>query len=94
MNTGESKAQRIGEPLVFHMPNRLSMSRKLLYRFSIILELRSMAKKTNPAAVALGRLGGKKSAKGRMEKISPEQRKEIARNAAKVRWAKQGKKAR
>lgn len=53
-----------------------------------------MAKKKNPAAVALGRLGGKKSAEGRMEKISPEQRKEIARNAAKVRWAREGRKAR
>jgi hypothetical protein len=51
-----------------------------------------MAKKKNPAAVALGRLGGKKSAKGRMEKISPEQRKDIARNAAKARWDKTGKK--
>jgi hypothetical protein len=58
------------------------------------LECWSMAKKKNPAAVALGRLGGKKSAQGRMEKISPEERKEIARNAAKVRWAKEGKKAR
>jgi hypothetical protein len=40
----------------------------------------------NQAAVTLGRLGGLKSAKARMEKISPEQRKEIARNAANKRW--------
>jgi hypothetical protein len=56
------------------------------------LECWSMSKKKNPAAVALGRLGGRKSAQGRMEKISPEQRKEIARNAAKARWTKEGKK--
>ncbi len=42
----------------------------------------------NQAAVTLGRLGGLKSAKARMEKISPEQRKEIARKAAQIRWQK------
>ena len=42
----------------------------------------------NPAAVALGRLGGLKSAKGRMEKLTPERRKEIAQKAAQKRWAK------
>jgi len=31
---------------------------------------------------------GKKSAKARMRKISPAQRKRIARTAAKARWAK------
>lgn len=38
--------------------------------------------------VELGRKGGKKSAKARMEKIAPEQRREIARNAALARWKK------
>jgi hypothetical protein len=42
----------------------------------------------NPAAVVLGRLGGLKSAKTRMEKISPERRKEIAKKAAQSRWQK------
>ena len=40
----------------------------------------------DPAAVKLGRKGGLASAAGRMEKLSPEQRSEIARNAAKKRW--------
>ena len=40
----------------------------------------------NLAAVALGRKGGLASAKARMEKISPERRSEIARNAANARW--------
>jgi len=40
----------------------------------------------NPAAVALGRLGGLKGGKARAEKLTPEQRKEIARGAAKARW--------
>ncbi len=42
----------------------------------------------NPAAVALGRLGGKKGGKARAEKLTPEERKEIARRAAAKRWAK------
>lgn len=42
----------------------------------------------NPAAVALGRLGGLKGAKARANKLTPEQRKEIARKAAESRWLK------
>jgi hypothetical protein len=47
-----------------------------------------MAEEKNPAAVALGKLGASKGGKARAEKLSPERRKEIARRAAKVRWAK------
>lgn len=46
------------------------------------------AKEKNPAAVALGRLGGLKGGKARAEKLTPEQRKEIARIAANARWRK------
>jgi hypothetical protein len=42
----------------------------------------------NPHAVALGRLGGKKGGKARSEKLSPEERSEIAKKAAKARWDK------
>jgi len=42
----------------------------------------------NPAAVALGRLGGLKGGKARNEKLSPERRKEIAQKAAMARWKK------
>lgn len=42
----------------------------------------------NPAAVALGRLGGLKGGKARFEKLTPEQRKEIAKRAAQARWNK------
>jgi hypothetical protein len=45
--------------------------------------------KKNPAAVALGKLGGRKSRKGRMEKMTPEQRSEVARKAVTARWKKQ-----
>jgi hypothetical protein len=42
----------------------------------------------NPAAVALGRLGGEKGGKARAEKLTPEQRSEIARKAAQARWSR------
>ncbi len=41
----------------------------------------------NPAAVALGRLGGLKGGKARAEKLSAKKRKAIAKKAAQVRWA-------
>lgn len=48
----------------------------------------SMEEKKNPAAVALGRLGGLKSAAGRMKKIPAKRRSEIGRKAARARWNK------
>jgi hypothetical protein len=44
--------------------------------------------KKNPAAVALGKLGGKKGGPARAKKLSPERRKEIAKQAAASRWRK------
>jgi hypothetical protein len=41
----------------------------------------------NPAAVALGRLGGIKGGKARAASMTSEQRREIAQRAAKQRWA-------
>ena len=48
-----------------------------------------MAKKKNPHAVALGRLGGLKGGKARTAKLTPEQRTELARKAVLARWAKE-----
>lgn len=42
----------------------------------------------NPAAVELGRLGGLKGGKVRAERLTPEQRTEIAKKAAQARWKK------
>jgi hypothetical protein len=42
----------------------------------------------NPAAVALGRLGGRVGGKARAAALSPEKRAEIARKAAAKRWSK------
>ncbi len=43
----------------------------------------------NPAAVALGRLGGLKGGKARAEALSPERKREIAQKAARARWSKE-----
>lgn len=40
----------------------------------------------NPAAVALGRLGGLKGGKARANKLSAQRRAEIAKHAAQKRW--------
>lgn len=44
----------------------------------------------NPAAVALGKLGGKKGGAARAAKMTPEERAESARKAAEARWKKKG----
>jgi len=41
----------------------------------------------DPAAVALGRKGGLKGGRARADKLTAEQRSEIARRAAAARWA-------
>ena len=45
-------------------------------------------KRKNPAAVALGRKGGKKGGPARAASMTPEQRRESARKAVEARWAK------
>lgn len=42
----------------------------------------------NPAAVALGHLGGKKGGPARAKKLTPAQRSEIAKKAAEARWSR------
>ena len=42
----------------------------------------------NPAAVALGKLGGAKGGSARARNLSAAQRKEIARTAALARWSR------
>ncbi len=52
----------------------------------IPIEPKPEEKEKNQAAVELGRLGGKKGGKARAEKLTPEERSEIARKAAESRW--------
>jgi len=42
----------------------------------------------NPNAIAFGCLNGEKGGKAHAEKLTPEQRSEIARKATKTRWKK------
>jgi hypothetical protein len=42
----------------------------------------------NPAAVALGKLGGAKGGRARAAKMTPEERQESARKAAAARWTR------
>ncbi|MCP5117474.1 MAG: hypothetical protein GY953_42165, partial [bacterium] len=44
----------------------------------------------NPAAVALGQLGGLKGGPARAAKLSAKKRSEIAAKAARARWGKKG----
>jgi hypothetical protein len=46
----------------------------------------------NPAAVALGKLGGLKGGPARAAKLSSQERSAIAKKAAQSRWAAQSKK--
>jgi hypothetical protein len=55
---------------------------------SIVDSTTEEKKEKNPAAVALGRLGGIKGGAARAKKLTPEQRKEIAQKAAAKRWKK------
>jgi hypothetical protein len=49
----------------------------------------NLPKEKNPHAVALGRLGGLKGGTARKNKLTKEQRIDIARKAAKLRWDKE-----
>ena len=49
-------------------------------------------KEKNPAAVALGRLGGLKGGPARAKALTEKQRKEIGKKAAATRWEKKDRK--
>jgi len=75
------------------MPNRSRKQSNDLNQnaFSIVNQVTSGTKQEpksekNPAAVALGRLGGLKGGRARADKLSARKRKEIAQKAAKTRW--------
>ena len=80
------------------MPTRSSRSRDLnqLAKFIVDQASGKMPKEElppvkNEAAVALGRLGGKKGGAARAAKLTAEQRSEIAKKAAAGRWARSSK---
>ena len=73
-------------------PSDLSQRAKLMVELATgQVEEKDLDDGKNPAAVELGRLGGRKGGKARAESLSPERRKEIARQAATARWSKDAK---
>ncbi len=77
------------------MPKRSSKKKDINELAKSIVEQATGEKPTepagegkNPAAVALGRLGGLKGGKARAAKLTKQQRSEIAKKAAKSRWSK------
>jgi hypothetical protein len=53
----------------------------------VSISTKQVTPEKNPAAVALGRLGGLKGGNARAASMTSERRKEIAQRAAKQRWA-------
>jgi hypothetical protein len=77
------------------MPKRSGKKQDLNERaFSIVQQLTGEAprpapdREKNPAAVALGRMGGLKGGAARAKKLTPEQRKASAKKAASARWGR------
>jgi len=50
--------------------------------------IRGSVPQKNPAAVALGRLGGLKGGPARAKRLSPKRRTSIAKKAARARWGR------
>lgn len=79
------------------MPKRLSKPRRKRedaaqsgYRaLQNVIGITEGRRRKDPAAVALGRKGGLKSAIARQTKIAPAERSRIASEAARARWAKE-----
>jgi hypothetical protein len=72
------------------MPKRSSKRDDFQNALRVVEEAIGGSLTKNPAAVALGRRGGLKGGPARAERLTPEERKAIAKAAAKARWAKRG----
>jgi hypothetical protein len=72
------------------MPKRSSKGDINQTAFAVVQQATGQAAKPekNPAAVALGRLGGLKGGKARAEKLSAKEKTKIAKDGAAKRWAK------
>jgi hypothetical protein len=65
-------------------PKRPADPNQLAYQ--VVQEATEQQREKNPAAVALGRLGGVKGGLARAASLSPARRKQIAKKAAQTRW--------
>jgi len=66
------------------MPKRTSIKDENKLAYNIMKQ--AVGSEKNPAAVALGHLGGLKGGKARAKKLSKKKRIEIAMKAAQARW--------
>jgi len=76
--------------IIFSMRKRSSIGVNVMARNvadSAVEKGDSQQLEKNPAAVALGRLGGLRGGRARAEALSPQKRQQIARKAAKARWS-------
>jgi hypothetical protein len=75
------------------MPKRSSKGRKDLNQLAASIVAQATGEEEeqpekNPAAVALGKIGGQKGGPARAKKLTAKRRSEIAKKAAKARWAR------
>jgi hypothetical protein len=77
--------KRSSKPRRAHDPNQLG--KPVLDMITGEAAVVQIKRAKNQAAVALGRLGGKKGGKARAAKLSPEERVRIAQLAASKRWS-------
>ena len=77
------------------MPKRSSKGRKDLNQLAASIVAQATGEEEepeqpekNPAAVALGKLGGQKGGPARAKKLTAKRRSEIAKKAAQSRWGK------
>jgi hypothetical protein len=74
------------------MLKRISISKRPVdpnqLAYQVVQESTGQQREKNPAAVALGRLGGVKGGLARAASLSPARRKQIAKKAAQTRWNK------
>lgn len=74
------------------MPKRSSIFKDInLMAAKVLATVTDSAEKEpekNPAAVALGRMGGLRGGNARAKMLSPQRRKAIAKKAAIARWSK------
>jgi hypothetical protein len=69
------------------MPKRSSKDENQIAATIVGQMIGEYHKEKNPAAVALGKLGGLKGGPARAKKLSAKQRKDIAKKAAEIRWS-------
>jgi len=69
------------------MPKRSRTTDPILLAARVFKKIEAETGK-NPAAVALGKLGGPKGGPARAKALAPERRSEIARQAALKRWSR------